>query len=126
MRRGAWGGLAIFCLAFIVFEVAKHGGMAWVTAVVFAILPDLTMLVGARKAGGGRLSPRAVPFYNAAHRAWAPLLLLVGYIFWPIGGVPTWTAGLAWLMHIAADRAFGYGLRERDGSRRVRAVTADR
>ncbi|MFD2355584.1 hypothetical protein ACFSTC_49425 [Nonomuraea ferruginea] len=55
MGRGAWGGLAIFCLAFIVFEVAKHGGMAWVTAVVFAILPDLTMLVGGeegRLAGG--------------------------------------------------------------------------
>jgi hypothetical protein len=126
MKRAAWGGLAIFCLAFIVFEVAKHGTAAGVSALAFLVLPDLTMLIGAHEGGNGRLSPRAVPFYNAVHRVWGPMVILVGYVFWPIGGVWVWTAGLAWLAHVAADRAFGYGLRERDGSRRVTAVTADR
>jgi hypothetical protein len=85
---------------------------------VFAIAPDLTMFVGAHEGGNGRLSSRAVPYYNAAHRPWIPLLVLVGYSVSPLEWVPIFAAGLGWLLHIAADRAFGYGLRAADGSRR--------
>ncbi|TMR20943.1 DUF4260 family protein [Nonomuraea turkmeniaca] len=117
--RTAWAALALFLLAFTVLEVANHGAPALVTAILFAILPDLTMLIGAREGGNGLLSPKAVPYYNFMHRPWIPLAIMVGYSFGPIDFVPLFVAGLAWLLHVAADRAFGYGLRNQDGSRRV-------
>ncbi|MFI6388603.1 DUF4260 family protein [Nonomuraea sp. NPDC050547] len=117
--RVAWAALALFLLAFTVLEVVNHGAPALVTAIVFAIVPDLTMFIGAREGGDGRLSPKAVPFYNFMHRPWIPLVILVGYSFGPVDFVPLFVAGLAWLLHVAADRAFGYGLRNRDGSRDV-------
>jgi len=119
-RRVAWAALAVFLLAFLVLEVINHGGPALVAALLFLIAPDLTMLIGAGSAGHGKLSPKAVPFYNAAHRPWLPLAVLVVYSAGGLGDwVPLFTAGLGWLAHIAVDRAFGYGPRERDGSRRV-------
>ncbi|MFI9551926.1 DUF4260 family protein [Nonomuraea endophytica] len=117
--RVAWAALALFLLAFTVLEVFNHGVPALVTAIAVVIVPDLTMLIGAREAGKGRLSPKAVPYYNFMHRPWIPLVILVGYSFGPIDFVPLFVAGLAWLLHVAADRAFGYGLRNPDGSRDV-------
>jgi hypothetical protein len=120
IARVAWAALAAFLLAFIALEVIKHGSSALVGALVLLIAPDLTLLVGARTGGNGKLSPKAVPFYNAVHRPWLPLALLVVYSVGALGDwVPLFTAGLGWLAHIAVDRAFGYGLRARDGSRSV-------
>jgi hypothetical protein len=117
-KRVAWAALAVFLLAFIVLEVINHGGSALVAALLLMVAPDLTMLVGASEGGNGRLSPRAVPYYNAMHRPWIPLAVLVVY---SAGGLGTWVplfvGALGWLAHIALDRAFGYGLRERDGTR---------
>ncbi|ANN17473.1 hypothetical protein SD37_18675 [Amycolatopsis orientalis] len=121
-KRVAWAALAVFLLAFIVLEVINHGGPALAAALLLLIAPDLSMFVGAGDgtAGGGKLSPKAVPYYNLMHRPWIPLAVLVVYSFGVLGDwVPLFTAGLGWLTHIAVDRAFGYGLRERDGSRRV-------
>ncbi|CAM4022375.1 DUF4260 domain-containing protein [Kibdelosporangium persicum] len=118
-QRAGWAVLAAFLLAFLAFEVVKHGGWSWATALALLIAPDLTMLIGASEGGNGKLSPKAVPFYNAMHWPWIPLALLVGYSFSDLDWVPLFTAGLAWLLHIAVDRAFGYGMREKDGSRRV-------
>jgi hypothetical protein len=107
-------------LAFIVLEVVNHGSSALVAALLFLIAPDLTMVIGASAAGDGKLSPKAVPYYNLVHRPWIPLAVLVAYSLGGLGDwVPLFTAGLGWLAHIALDRAFGYGLRARDGSRRV-------
>ncbi|MBB5077415.1 DUF4260 family protein [Nonomuraea endophytica] len=117
--RVAWAALALFLLAFTVLEVVNHGVPALVTAIAVVIVPDLTMFIGAREGGNGRLSPKAVPYYNFMHRPWIPLVILVGYSFGPIDFVPLFVAGLAWLLHVAADRAFGYGLRNPDGSRDV-------
>ncbi|WP_433177706.1 DUF4260 family protein [Actinoallomurus sp. CA-150999] len=116
--RIGWLALALFFTAFAVLEVVNHGVLALITALLLAIAPDLTMLIGASEAGHGRLSPRAVPYYNAVHRFWVPFVLLVAWIFAPVGGPPVFAAGLGWLAHIAYDRAFGYGLRDRDGRRR--------
>ncbi|GAB3959452.1 hypothetical protein GCM10029978_006540 [Actinoallomurus acanthiterrae] len=118
VARGGWLALALFFTAFAVLEVVKHGVLPLVAAVLFAIAPDLTMLIGASEAGHGRLSPRAVPYYNAAHRFWAPFILIVACVVAPVGGTAIFTAGLGWFAHIAYDRAFGYGLRDRDGRRR--------
>jgi hypothetical protein len=120
VKRVAWAALAAFSLAFIVLEVINHGGSALIAAFLLLIAPDLTMFIGARAAGDGKLSPKAVPWYNVMHRPWIPLAVLVVYSVGGLGDwVPLFTAGLGWLAHIALDRAFGYGLRERDGSRRV-------
>lgn len=120
VKRVAWAALAVFLLAFIVLEVINHGGSALVAALLLLMAPDLTMFIGASTAGNGKLSPKAVPYYNLMHQPWIPLALLVVYSIGGLGDwVPLFTAGLGWLAHIALDRAFGYGLRERDGSRRV-------
>jgi uncharacterized protein DUF4260 len=119
-KRVAWAALAAFLLAFIVLEVINHGGSALLGALLFLIAPDLTMVIGAGTAGNGKLAPKAVPYYNIVHRPWIPLAVLVVYSAGGLGEwVPLFTAGLGWLAHVALDRAFGYGLRERDGSRRV-------
>jgi hypothetical protein len=118
-ERVAWGVLSAFLLAFLVFEVVKYGGASLATALFLLIAPDLTMLIGAREGGNGKLAPKAVPFYNAMHRPWIPLALLIGYSLSELAWVPLFTAALAWLLHISLDRTFGYGLRARDGSHRV-------
>ncbi len=65
----------------------------------------------------GQLHPRAVPLYNAVHRFWVPLalialaVLLLRSAFWVV-------SGLAWLAHIAFDRASGFGLRTSEGFQR--------
>jgi hypothetical protein len=115
-KRVAWAALAVFLLAFVVLEVINHGATAGVAALLFLIAPDLTMLIGT--GGNGKLSPRAVPYYNLVHRPWIPLAVLVAYSSGLLGDwVPLFTAGLGWLTHIALERTFGYGLRDHDGSR---------
>lgn len=118
-KRVAWAALAVFLLAFVVLEVINHGVAAGVAALLFLIAPDLPMVIG------GKLSPRAVPYYNFVHRPWIPLAVLLAYSAGLLGDwVPLFTAGLGWLTHIALDRAFGYGLRNRDGSRRGQSAGA--
>ncbi|MYS81324.1 DUF4260 family protein [Streptomyces sp. SID5474] len=124
MRRGAWIVLTLFLAAFAVFESVKYGFATSAAALLFFVLPDLTMFIGAKDAlrdgahEPGRLQPRAVPFYNALHRAWVPLIVLVGYTVSPVVWPPLFTAGLGWLTHIAMDRAAGYGLRTPEGFRK--------
>ncbi|MFF7247809.1 DUF4260 family protein [Embleya sp. NPDC008237] len=124
MRRGAWVVLTLLPAAFAVFESVKYGFATSAAALLFFVLPDLTMFIGAKDAARdgthepGRLQPRAVPFYNALHRAWVPLILLVGYTVTPIVWPPLFAAGLGWFTHIAIDRAAGYGLRTPEGFRK--------
>ena len=78
------------------------------------IAPDLA-LIGAFASGPGQLSARAVPRYNAAHAWWGPMLvgaaaLTVAPVLAPVA--------LGWALHVALDRALGYGLRTREGHQR--------
>lgn len=128
--RLAWGVAALILASFAVFEGAKHGPGAATILLASAIAPDLT-LIGAF-AEPGRLRARRVAAYNAAHRLWAPLILLAAGILvpWPLpmpldgvsAGLAAFLAGLGWLGHVAADRALGFGLRAPDGSTRAPAV----
>ena len=59
-----------------------------------------------------------MPWYNAAHRVWVPVLLLAVYTVSPLTWAPLFAAGLGWLAHIAVDRACGYGLRSAAGFQR--------
>jgi hypothetical protein len=117
-RRLAWLVLGLLSVGFAVFEVAKHGGAPLALAIAFVVAPDLAMLIGVnRKLAPGQLAPRAVPFYNTVHRVWGPLALLVACTFW-IHGPALFTGGLAWLAHVAIDRAAGFGLRTPEGFQR--------
>ena len=60
----------------------------------------------------GYLPPRAVWLYNLWHNFTLPAVLWIALLFlfagnpWPL---------LGWLLHIAADRTLGFGLRGPDG-----------
>lgn len=121
-RRTAWLVHALFWSAFAVLEGVNHGWLAVLFAVVFFLAPDFTFLAGigeTRKMAPGQLPPRAVPFYNAAHRALVPLALVVAYTFLPIVWAPLFAGFCGWLAHISYDRAFGYGLRTKEGFQRA-------
>ena len=116
--------LAYGCVGFVFaglgiwVVVTQHA--PWWQLLVFALAPDVTMLFGFR-AGlqRGQLDPRAVPAYNAVHRYWAPVVLVVVAF---VLHFDAWVAaGLAWCAHISFDRSLGFGLRTREGFQRERA-----
>ncbi|MEU9914779.1 DUF4260 family protein [Streptomyces sp. NPDC051001] len=121
-RRTAWLANALFWSAFAILEAVNHGWLAGTFALAFFVLPDLTFLVSlddAPRMAKGQLPPRAVPYYNAMHRALVPLALLVAYAFQPFfAWAPAFAALCGWLAHISYDRAFGYGLRTKEGFQR--------
>jgi hypothetical protein len=101
IRKICWGALALFLAAFAIFESLKYGLPTTAAALVFFALPDLARLARVRPPG---------PVYQAVHRVWIPLAVLVGYTFGPIVWPPLFTAGLGWLTRIAVERTFGRGL----------------
>jgi hypothetical protein len=112
----AWGGAAVALLAGTVVQEQNHGG-GWL-ALGFALMPDLGLL--AAISGGlekGQLAPRAVPIYNTLHRLAGPAVLAALAL---TGILPqVWlSAALGWALHIAIDRAVGYGLRDANGFQR--------
>ncbi|MCX4969002.1 DUF4260 domain-containing protein [Streptomyces sp. NBC_00654] len=120
-RRAAWLVGALFWSVLAVMEGVNHGWTAGLLALAFFIAPDLTMLVGVGEARGnarGQLQPRAVPYYNTAHRALIPLVLLAAYAVVPLTWAPAMAALCGWIAHISYDRAFGYGLRTKEGFQR--------
>lgn len=119
--RTAWGVLAALLLIWAVFEAAKYGGWVIVAAVAGFLAPDLSFLLGmSGPHQHGRLSPRAVPVYNLVHRPVTAVVVMLTCLLpeSPAVAVPLFNFGLAWLVHIAADRALGFGLRTRDGWQR--------
>lgn len=121
VRRTAWLAAALFWSAFAVLEGVNHGWLTGVAALALLIAPDLTFLVAADEAprmAKGQLPPRAVPYYNALHRASVPLALMVAYAVGPVAWPPFFAALCGWLAHISYDRAFGYGLRTKEGFQR--------
>ncbi|WP_079319677.1 DUF4260 family protein [Microbispora sp. GKU 823] len=100
VRRIGWGVIALFLAAFAVFESVKYGVPTTVAALVFFALADLARLAGVRPPG---------VLYQAVHRVWIPLVVLVAYSFGPIVWPPLFTAALGWLTRIALERALGRG-----------------
>ncbi|MER5433335.1 DUF4260 family protein [Streptomyces sp. NPDC002588] len=120
-RRTAWLAAALFWSAFAVLEAVNHGWLAGTAALAFLVLPDLAFLVALDDAphmAKGQLPPRAVPYYNALHRAAVPLALLALYAFAPFTWAPLFAALCGWLAHISYDRALGYGPRTKEGFQR--------
>jgi hypothetical protein len=111
-RRSAYAPLAAALLAGAIAQIVRGGGGTW-QLVAFLAAPDLALLLGfGRGLEKGRLHPRAVPLYNAAHSLWGPALLALASLVLP----GAWLVGaLGWALHVAFDRAIGYGMRTRDG-----------
>jgi hypothetical protein len=117
-RRRAYGLLAAFLLVAAV-GVAVASGTGWWQLAAFAVGPDVALLLGISPGlEKGQLHPRAVPLYNLLHRFWGPLAL--GAVA-AMGAIPRGylVGALAWAVHVALDRAVGYGLRTRDGFQRA-------
>jgi Domain of unknown function (DUF4260) len=114
-RRGAYAALTALLLAGAIAEILRDGTGVW-QLFAFAAAPDLALLLGVRPGlEKGRLHPRAVRFYNAAHSLSGPAVLAVAAIALPAA----WLVGaLGWALHIALDRSLGYGMRTRDGFQR--------
>ena len=113
-RRLLAGVAALALLAAAVLEIAQHGTGLW-QFFAFGAAPDLALLLGAGPGlSQGQLHPRAVPAYNLLHRVWGPLVLAALVAAGALG-TGFLVGALAWGLHIAIDRAAGYGLRTPDG-----------
>ncbi len=117
MMRILWAVAAALLLALLIVICVHRGWGAAALCVVFGVLPDLA-LIGAF-GGRGRLKPERVGLYNLLHAM--PLALGAAALGGLLGalGVDAWmlvVAGVAWVVHIAVDRACGYGLRASDGA----------
>jgi len=84
-------------------------GTSWWLFALLILAPDLSML-------GYLAGPRVGAIaYNALHILVIPLLLaLAGYV---LANSMAAAIGLIWIIHIAVDRALGYGLKLSSGFR---------
>ena len=108
--------LALLLIGAAVWQKDQITAWFW----FWLVAPDLFGLVPAFLFGAspakGYLPPRAVWLYNLWHNftlpavLWTALLLLIAGNPWPL---------LGWLLHIAADRTLGFGLRGADGGQGV-------
>src|SRR4051812_50188858 len=86
-------------LTATVIEIAAHGHLG--AALAGGLGPDLALVLGAGAGlAKGQLHPRAVAVYNAVHRFWLPVALVVAAtvgllgLGWPIAR-PRWGAPAA-------------------------------
>ena len=110
LTRALHAALVALLIVVAVREGVGDEALFWAALVT----PDLA-LIGAFADGPGRLHASAVPRYNAGHAWWGPLAVAV----LALTLVPVLApVALGWALHVAIDRALGYGLRTRDGFQR--------
>jgi hypothetical protein len=96
--RLEWAAVAV--VGIVLYTLS---GASWWLFALLILAPDLSML-------GYLAGPRVGAIaYNALHILIVPLLLaLAGYVL--VNSMAT-AIGLIWIIHIAVDRALGYGLK---------------
>ena len=109
----------VLAVALLIASVALSVYLGWGAAgivTVAAVAPDLALIGGF--AGGGRLRPERVRFYNLMHSPSLASATLTAGALLALLTPQRWLllVGLAWITHIAIDRACGYGPREADGT----------
>lgn len=126
MRRTLWALLALALISLVVITSVSYGWLVGAIAIVFALLPDVALIGAFDRERRGMLRPERVMFYNVMHLARFPVMLAATGALIPAASVGAsgigtilFAAGVSWLAHIAVDRAFGYGLRDRDGAIRT-------
>jgi Domain of unknown function (DUF4260) len=100
--------------ALVLAAVALAGPLDWRLALGL-IGPDAILLAAGGGSEPGRLAPRWVPAYNAAHHPAGPAGLAAAAAVLGPGAL---AIACAWGAHIAMDHAAGYGLRGADGWQR--------
>src|SRR4051812_37815926 len=116
-ERFAYATLVAALLTATVVAVAAHGGLG--AALAGGLGPDLALLLGAGAGlAQGQIHPRGVPVYNAVHRFWLPVAVVMAASAGLLG-VGWLVAGLGWCTHVAMDRMAGYGLRSPEGFQRA-------
>lgn len=96
--RLEWAAVAVAAVVFY-----ASAGTSWWLFAVLILAPDLSMF---GYLGGPRIGAIA---YNALHILIVPLLLLLaGHLS---GNAVAIAVALIWIVHIAIDRALGYGLK---------------
>ncbi len=141
-HRIGWLAAGVLLTAFSIYEVVVHD-LGPIPIIVFAVMPDLAFLAGlGQPHRPGQLPSRAVPIYNGAHHPAVPLfvigLALVALLairltvhdaaqFEAARRFPLilYVAGIVWFVHIAFDRALGFGLRTPDGWQRRKPDSRD-
>ena len=108
LQRIGWAALALFLAAFAIFESLKYGLPTTAATLAFFALPDVARLASVRPPG---------LLYQAVHRVWIPLVVLIAYTFGPIVWPPLFTAALGWLTRIAVNRVFRRTLRATEDPR---------
>ncbi|MER8641611.1 DUF4260 domain-containing protein [Mesorhizobium sp. M1252] len=96
--RLEWVAVAVVAIVFYAVS-----GVSWWLFALLILAPDLSML-------GYLAGPRVgAVAYNALHILIVPLFLaLAGYV---LANSTATAIGLIWIIHIAIDRALGYGLK---------------
>lgn len=92
--------IAVTVMAVVLYMMT---GVSWWLLALLILVPDLSML-------GYLAGPRVGAIaYNALHILIVPLILaLAGYVF---ANSTATAVALIWIVHIAIDRALGYGLK---------------
>lgn len=132
IARILWALSFLLLAGFLLYEAVKYGWVMGVVVIVFLLLPDTALIGAFDRSRPGKLHRHRVPLYNVFHRPWIALALLVIGAALPLpalgsvddSGKLIALAGVAWLTHICADRAFGYGLRTAEGA--IRSVGGTR
>ncbi|MBP1324987.1 hypothetical protein JOF28_000219 [Leucobacter exalbidus] len=119
--RVTWGMSAGVWFVVLMMCCVQWGLPAATVAIIAGVLPALPLIGGFT--GDGRMKPGRVPLYNSMIGMLGPIVVLaIGIVvlfvtggfatgFWGVG-----IAGLAWFVHAAASRAFGFGPRLDDGT----------
>lgn len=122
LKRVLWMLAAIAVVGVAIYESVLRGWSVGAVVIVFALLPDVALIGAFDPVRRGALRPERVRFYNIVHLARLPIALIAlgSLVQLPrvVGVSPSalvYAAGVAWLAHIAVDRALGFGLRDAEG-----------
>lgn len=111
LYKAEYGAITLVLVAYLIWRSFYGGGIDTLQTVFWFLFPDLVAFIPIGLSSSRREWPNWGPIlYNIPHSVliWG-LAFVLGWLYlqspnWPI---------LGWLVHISADRAFGYGLRKR-------------